>query len=326
MIAGVLLLFFSSVFFTERPVHHFITQLPLPSPQVFSAVGAPLPPSTYTVTRPLVPLPKNATVFPETLTASSALVVDDETNTVLFKKDPTQVRSLASITKLMSALVMLDLPMHWASTTVVLSSDIQDDHHISPGETYTLDQLWHIALVGSSNSAIIALVRNSGITEDDFVARMNAKAASLGLPSLRFVEPTGLDDRDMGTSLDIVRLLQNALAKEPIIKALQTGSYDALPVGGKKHTVWSTDWLLTQWIPNSFNKGSLVGKTGYIDDSGYNFTVRITDTNGHTIRVVVLGTDSNEARFSEARDLAVWTFSHYSWPGDADYKALAAAQ
>ncbi len=326
MLVGIMLLLFSSIFFTAKPAHQLIARLPLPSPEGFSAGGAPLPPSPYVVTRPPVPLALDTSTFPDQLTAVSALVVDDKTNTVLFKKNPYAVRSLASISKLMSALVMLDLPMHWSSTTVVEANDIHEDHQISVGQKYTLDQLWHIALVGSSNSAIMVLVRNSGISESDFVERMNAKAKALGLMTLRFVEPTGLDDRDMGTAMDIVRLLKAALAKEKIASTLQTPSYDAVPIGGKKHIVWSTDWLLTQWIPNSFDKGQVVGKTGYIDESGYNFTVRISDTDGHVIRLAVLGAASDAERFSEARDLALWAFNHFRWPGDPNYKKLAAAE
>jgi D-alanyl-D-alanine carboxypeptidase len=81
----------------------------------------------------------------------------------------------------------------------------------------------------------------------------------------------------------------------------------------------STDWLLTKWVPHNFPKDQVVGKTGYIKDSGYNFVAQITDTKKHTIRVVVLGASSNESRFSEARDVAEWAFANYIWPDEKNY-------
>lgn len=331
IVAGVIFLFAGTVtvsFNSVRPPAsafspHAASQ-PAPGDASLAAAGGDIP-AVFPVSRPTVPLPKEAIEFGGPLTAAAVAVVDDYTNTVLYQKNAGAARPLASITKLMSALVLSDLPMNWASTTVVQEDDLDSgSRQVAAGESYTLDDLWRVALIGSSNSAIHALVRASGVSAEQFVRKMNDKARALGLSSLHFVEPTGLDSQNVGNALDVARLLKAALKDDRIYRALQTGEYYATPLNKPaRRRVWTTNWLLTNWVPNRFDKDLLVGKTGYIATSGYNFSVRITGERDHTIRVVVLGAASNEARFGEAKALAEWIFSHYVWPDDAGY-ALAA--
>ncbi len=326
MVFGVGLLFFCSITLTAKPVQNFVSRLPSPTIRPFAegehqALALP-------VSRPLLPMLREKNlIYSATMTAKTAMIVDDQTNTVLFKRNTDEVRSLASMSKLMSALVLNELITDWATTTVILDEDVDPfSHHIFVGERYVLGDLWKVALIGSSNSAIQALVRTTGLTEKEFAVKMNEKAMMLGLNSLRFVEPTGLDSRNMGKAVDILRLFKTALQVDRITAALRLPEYYASPINGKKHQVWSTDWLLTNWIPNNFNKDILVGKTGFIDESGYNFVVRVPGEKSHTIRVIILGASSNEARFTEARDLAEWTFANFVWPEDADYRRLAAGR
>ena len=321
MLAGVVLLFVGSVSFEIKRDSQFLA-FPKAGPR--TQIGGDISPVNLPKARPTIPLSKDGQNCLVTTTAAVALVVDDRTDTVLYEKNSTAVRSLASITKLMSALVLLDLPMTWASTTEVLPEDMDNSsHHINAGEKYRLDDLWNVALIGSDNSAINVLVRASGLTPNQFVARMNEKSRRLNLASARFADPTGLDNRNMAKAIDVAKLLKFALAQERIFKALQTPEYYATPLGKKLKRVWSTDWLLTKWIPSDFKCAQIAGKTGYIVDSDYNFTVRLTDEDGHSIRVVVLGASSNETRFTEARDLANWVFSHYLWPDEVGYEQLS---
>lgn len=314
MLAGVAVLLFGSVFFTHAEVAPRVARLPLSEERIIHTNGE-VRVVMFPVSRPAVPTLREPKVGAIALTASSAVVIDDETNTVLYNKNDTDVRSLASITKLMSALVLSDLPINWRQTTFVTGTDIAEDHHLQIGEKYTLNDLWHIALVGSSNSAIKALVRVSGLSESGFAMLMNRKAHELGLYSMHFVEPTGLDSRNMGTAVDTARLLKEALAVDRIKQTLAVSQYDARPLNKKdSRKVWSTDWLMTNWIPNTFD--SIIGKTGYITDSGYNFVVRLAGNKIHPLRVVVFGAATNENRFSEARDIATWVLDNYVWPRD----------
>lgn len=320
MLTGVILLFVGSVSFNKIENK---TYLPFPAAAALAGEGGDLTPLDLPKAKPTVPLAKDTSKFTGGITAVSALVVDDKTGTVLYEKNTQEVRSLASVTKLMSALVLLDLSPRWASTTEILAEDLDaSSHHLNAGEKFLLSDLWQVALVGSSNVAINALARESGLARDEFVARMNAKAQNLGLVSARFADPTGLDNRNMAKAGDVALLLNAALAKEKIIKALQTAEYYASPIDKKQRRVWNTNWLLTHWIPSEFKGVQIAGKTGYILDSDYNFVVRLTDSLGHGIRAVILGSASNETRFTEARDLANWVFGHYLWPDDPGYDKL----
>lgn len=323
MVAGVGLLFFGSVTYTAAPVKMLVDKLPVSAARAQMSQPEIVKPAALPASRPAVPEPVDDVSFSGALSAAAVVVVDDKSNTVLYKKNFRDGRPLASITKLMTALVLQDVPLKWNTVVEVTDEDIDpSSHHLQVGEKLTLEQLWQVALIGSSNSAVKALVRASGFTEEEFVARMNKKARDLHLPSLQFAEPTGLSARNTGTVFDISRLLQAALADPRILGTLSVQQYE-LKQGRKVRTVWSTNWLLTHWVPSTFSAKEIVGKTGYIQDSGYNFAVRLSDGEGLAVRVVVLGSASNEARFTEARDLAYWVFDHFVWPDEADYARIA---
>lgn len=320
MLAGVFLLFFSTVYFGVRADVSF-AQLPTSGKR--APVGGDVAIENLPASRPSVPLKKTPVeaVFSAPLTAASVVAMDSKTKTILYNKNAAEIRPLASITKLASAMVLLDLPIKWSASTVITEADIEGDHHVEAGEKFTLEDLWQVGLVGSSNSAINALVRNSGVTEEEFVKLMNEKAKDLRLASARFFEPTGLSEKNMSTAVDTAKLLIDALKFDKIYTTVQIPEYYAHPFGGKARRIWTTNWLLTNWVPNDFKAENIAGKTGYIDDSGYNFAVSLTN-NKHTITVVIMGAANNEARFSEARDVASWVFANYAWPDDEGYDSL----
>ena len=325
MVLGVSLVFVGSITFTAKPVEKIIDNSPVTQVEPFKRGGDELLP-VLPVSRPAIPLlSTSSSEFVGTTTAAVIMVVDDQSNAILYKKNSDEVRSLASITKLMSALVLTDLDIDWATTTVITEEDSDpSSHHLGVGEEYTVEELWKVALIGSSNSAIRAMVRVSGLTEEEFVKKMNEKAKALGLNSLQFADPTGLNSRNMGKAVDVLRLLKFALKNEHISETLQMTEYYLLPLNKKtKRHVWSTNWLLTNWVYNNFDKDVLVGKTGFIEQSGYNFVVRIPGNKSHVIRVVILGAGSNELRFSEARDIAEWIFGNYVWPDDENYANIS---
>lgn len=321
MLVGVFLLFASTVSFS--PAGRQWLKLPASNPR--QLIGGDAIAENLPVSHPSVPLQNNKDNFIGTLTAQSVLVIDDKTDTILFEKNSDAVRPLASVTKLMSALVLLDLPIQWSTTTEIFETDdVGSSHIINAGEKFTADDLWHVGLIGSSNSAINALVRISGLTPTQFAARMNRKARDLQLTSAHFVEATGLNAGNVANVHDTAKLLKNALQQDKIFKAVQVGEYYAHPLGkNKPRRVWSTDWLLTKWVPSNFAAAQIAGKTGFINESNYNFAVRLSDNNSHAVRVVILGASTNENRFSEARDLATWVFANYLWPDQAGYEKLA---
>jgi D-alanyl-D-alanine endopeptidase (penicillin-binding protein 7) len=324
MLAGVFLLFFSSLYFGSEKKLSF-ARFPISDKRTVE--GGDVYPQNLPISKPSIPLFNKridaGTDISASLTAISSVVLDSKTKAVLFKKNADEVRPLASITKLMTAMVLLDQSMQWDATTEVLTEDIEGDHHIEAGERFTLEDLWNLGLIGSSNSAINVLVRNSGLTKEKFVGLMNQKAADLRLSSARFFEPTGLSEKNVASAMDTAKMLIDALKFDKIYSTVQIGEYYAHPLGSKKaRRVWTTNWLLTNWIPNDFKVENIAGKTGYIESSGYNFAVSLSNEKKHVITVVVLGTASNEQRFSEARDLAGWAFAHYLWPDEDGYDEL----
>ncbi|MBI2444189.1 MAG: D-alanyl-D-alanine carboxypeptidase [Candidatus Magasanikbacteria bacterium] len=315
MLVGVGLVFWGTVRaagIPERPpgAAAAAPRLALASPLVAEDKIIALP-----VSRPRPPQPAAAPEAAPLFTAAAAVVVDDATEAVLYQQDSGVVRPLASLTKLMAALVLDELPWSDSSTTVVMADDLDpNSHHLQRGERLTVKELWQVALAGSSNSAINALVRVSGLPEEQLVARMNEQARARGLLSLQFVEPTGLESGNIGSAQEAAQLLKLALSRPRIKQALAKPQVALSPVGGAPREAWNTNWLLTGWVPHHFGAGAVIGKTGYITDSGYNFAARIAPPGEHAVRVVVLGAPTNEERFTAARDLAAWALENFVWP------------
>lgn len=265
------------------------------------------------ISKPQLPELIGEMLPPESFTARSVIVKDRETGAALYRKNEYEKWPLASITKLLSALVILENNPDWTTSTVVVGEDALDAHMYA-GDVYTLNELWQAGLVGSSNKAVLSLVNALGLSDAAFVERMNQKARELGMTEAVFLDSTGLDAGDVASASDTALLLNEAMRHEKITSALLTPEYNLYSKQrGKSHHMWNTDWLFLGWIPHQF-KEFYGGKTGYIAASGYNFAVRVGDGAGHVLDVVVLGADSHEARFIEAKDAAEWALKNYKWP------------
>ncbi len=246
-------------------------------------------------------------------TARAIIAKDEASGMVLFAKNEYEARPLASLTKLASVLVLTDLQMDWTASTTAARDQVFDTF-IMAGENYRLEDLWNAALVGSANRAVLSLVDASGLSREAFVARLNEKVRELGMTNTVLVEPTGLDEKNVSTASDMAILLREAMRQERIREALNLREYTIRTASStfERH-IWNTNWLLLRWIPHTLPdlRG---GKTGYIPASGYNFSMQVANEADHVITVVVLGADSNDARFAEARTVAEWAFTHYRWP------------
>lgn len=253
-----------------------------------------------------------AMLDPSLFSAESIMVKDTETESVLFAKDEYNPHPIASITKLMSAMVLLDYGFERTGTTTAAHEEVFDTF-LQKGFTYDVEDVWFASLVGSSNRGIISLIDHIGVGRDAFVAAMNEKAQTLGMLDTVFVDPTGLDAGNISNASDVVLMLRAAMQYEQIREGMYTKEYSFATVAGEhdRH-VYNTNWLLLGWIPHTFYdlRG---GKTGYIPDAGYNFTTQIANEVGNSIEVVIFGAASHEERFSEARDVAEWVFDNYFW-------------
>lgn len=243
-------------------------------------------------------------------TAKSVLVRDEASGKILFEKNPGERLPLASLTKLMTALVLLENYPEWDKEVTYLPEDEEegDKLHNYRGETVTVRELWNIGLVASSNNAIAALVRSTGMSRDAFVALMNKKAEENNLLSTKFFDPIGLDSRNISNVYDISELLKLALGKKEILEALQKTSYAFVSKNKDKgHIVYNTDQLLGSYL-NIF-----AGKTGFTDEAGYNMAIEAVGDQKQKIIIVLFGSQTSETRFGEVKGLASWALENYIW-------------
>lgn len=260
---------------------------------------------------------RGVTQFDErTLTAQSVAVADVGTGRTLFKKNAALKRPIASLTKLMAALVWFDVDGGLNQTVEIKSEDYREGSipYFIAGEKVRAKDLLYAALIGSSNSAVASLVRSAGLSQESFVKYMNAKAEELGMKDTKFVEPTGLDSGNQSTAADLFILAREAFLNAEISKATQMASYTFSPMGSASvRSIKSTDWLL-QGSLNSGEYKIIGGKTGYIEESNYNLVLKTYNSNkDKNLIVVILGSDENGLRFIEAKKLIEWAYKNYMW-------------
>ncbi len=246
-------------------------------------------------------------------TARAALVLDEGTGAILFEKNSDEKLSLASLTKLMTALAFLEKEVDWDKNIKLIKADNREGgiFYARPPEEVTVKDLFNTMLVGSINNAAVALARSTGESEEAFIAEMNAKAESFKM-SATFVDETGLGVENQGTARDVAKLLATALREEKIREAVVQKRYVFSPQKSQKvYYVKSTDELLWSFLNEEPYK-LIGGKTGYIEEAGYNLAIEV-ERNGHKIIVVVLGSVTAEDRFKEVKGLADWTFINYEW-------------
>lgn len=266
---------------------------------------------------PLPPAPPrrvSAQDFYEPLSAAHAIVVDHRSDSVLFSQQPDTPRPLASITKLMTALVVSDLVVDWSETVTTTAAQVREGNQtIGPRERYTLHDLFLASVVGSYNTAMVSLIESTGLIEEEFVAEMNERAVLLGLPTMHFVDATGLSPLNVGSARDVARLLKIALS-HPMIKITSVrNSVNIRELNSDEiKKVKATDWLISD---SDALQGARVegGKTGYLAEAGFNFAVQLQSDAGHEIRVVIMGASDVYKRFSEAAALSRWAFVAYTW-------------
>lgn len=300
---------------------------------------APLEPQTFKIL-PIAaakkdqrPRRKPDSHFNFSLTAKSVYVMDKASGARLYEIDADTPRPIASLTKLMSAAIFLNNgkgksseAFDWNKTIVIDNQDgLQGRLYLEPGEEIKVEDLFFTSLTGSSNNATMALARASGLGIDQFVKEMNTQAKKWGLLKTVFVEPTGLNQGNQSTAREAAKMLNNALGLEKVRQATTIKNYSFKTPSGVEHAIPSTDELLLTDLGPSKIKKINGGKTGFIEEAGFNFAVEVEDGFGHQIIVVVLGSLDHLSRFVEAKELAEWIFSSYLWPDQVGFESLVAS-
>lgn len=243
------------------------------------------------------------------ISAESAAVLDWDSDTVLWQKNANEQRSIASITKLMTALVFLDYNPGWKTEVVMIEEDELGGvaPNIMRGERVTAEDLFYVSLIASDNNAISAMVRSTGMSNEKFVERMNQKVQSLGLNNTQFVGVTGLKDNNKSTALDVLKLAKAAFSNRYIKDATKRKNYIFEDLDGKSHKVFSTNRLLNSYLNVE------AGKTGHITASGFCLVSQISGNNDQNIIGVVLGSQTNDHRFQDLKILSAWTLENFVW-------------
>ena len=275
-----------------------------------SPQASAIPVSLQTVFRHTIPA-RQQIVQPK-IQARSAVVLDEQSGYRLLDISADREQPIASLTKLMTALVFLDHNPGWDKSITITKEDLRGGAkaNIFPGDQIKIQDLFNAALVASDNSGISALVRSTGLNEKDFVTAMNNKANELHVRGIHFADPTGLDTNNQGSALAVAKLAQVAFNKKEIVEALGHSSYGFSVSNNVNREVKSTNELLGKNLP----KGSILvgGKTGHLNEAGFCFA-GVFKYNGHTLATAVLGAPIDEERFSETIKILDWTMRAYVW-------------
>jgi len=237
------------------------------------------------------------------LRSSVALVMDQNTNEVLFQKNPTAVLPIASITKLMTALVVMDSHLPMDEMLTVSEEDRDTEKHSSSrlrfGTTLTRHEMLLLALMSSENRAASVLGRSYPGGLPAFVSAMNKKARELGMNDSHFVDSSGLSSSNVSSAMDLARLV-NAAYRNPTIREFSTQTEHEVNVLGRTQHYVSTNRLV-----RGGNWEIGLQKTGYISEAGQCLVMQ-TRVNDRNVVMVFLDSVGKLSRFADATRVRSW--------------------
>jgi len=239
---------------------------------------------------------------PLDLNSAVVLVLDQESGRTLYEKNANAVLPIASITKLMTALVVLETGDSMQELIEITEADVDTEKHSSSrvrvGATLTRGELLQLALMSSENRAAHALARRSRLGLTGFVAAMNVKARALGMNDTQYSDPTGLSSRNVSTARDLSRLVRVA-ADQPLVRQFSTATDMIASVPNQQvfrntnRLIRSGDWEIE------------VSKTGYISEAGRCLVMQVR-IQGRPTTVVLLDALASQARATDAMRIRRW--------------------
>jgi len=244
------------------------------------------------------------------VSSEAAIVMDESTGEIIWEKNATSTLPLASLTKMVAISVYLDTRPTLTREVAYRTQDEEYNYkhckkwesarlRLHEGETLTVEDLIYASLVGSANNTVETLVRVSGMSREDFIAKMNRQAEEWGASSTRFVEPTGLAPANVSTARDYALIAREAL-KHPIIeKASTMQEYEFTTINEGRHKrVRNTNHIIRT---HRFNiTGS---KTGYLHEAGYCLMTRVEGYGGKSAIIVTFDAPDRDTSFLETSEL-----------------------
>lgn len=253
----------------------------------------------------LSPLPYKINDIAFNSQARSVRAVDIATNYTFFEKNPTEKLQIASLTKLMTALIVLENSKRTDIVTIPVLNTTPGEATmgLQTGEKIKMEEILKGILIDSAGDAAYSAAVHISGTEDGFVVLMNKKAKDLMLESTNFTNPIGLDDqKNYSTAKDLTNLSRIVLQNKDIREIANKKSYTATSENGKTYTLENTNKILDD--PRIFGL-----KTGYTLGAG-ECLITLAKQNDHEIITVVIGSPD---RFGESKSLINWIYTNFRW-------------
>lgn len=264
----------------------------------------------------VVPVRAAAAAPAPTVSAASGIVVDVATGSILWERDATVVRPLASITKLITVSAYLATQPKLEATYTIPSdfhtngiTDVVEPGtgvsklDVQAGERVTYRDLLAASLIGSANNASLALARTANLS----AAALQRYAIAHGARTVQVDEASGLEPANVGSAQDVAVLAHVAFSNATIQTLASRASYHVTTGSGRGFSVRTTNALIGR-------EGYQVvaGKTGYLTDAGYNLVVQARQDD-HDVMLVLLGSPTSDDRFADADAMLQWVFRAYNW-------------
>jgi D-alanyl-D-alanine endopeptidase (penicillin-binding protein 7) len=267
--------------------------------QAFASESSPIPGSARLAATHV----RKATLDEPDLRSSSVFILDATHSSVLFARHADVAMPIASITKLMTALVVLQAKQSLDEPIQVTREDVSSGKgaysRLLPGTTLTRGDLLHLALMSSENRAAHALGRHYPGGVPAFVQAMNAQAAALGMSHTRFVDPAGLSSENVASPEDLSKLVM-AASQNAIIREYSTDRGYAVRAGRRMLDFRNTDSLVSNPTWNI-----IVQKTGYISEAGKCLVMQAI-IEGRTVVIVLLDSFGKYTRVADAKRIKKW--------------------
>ena len=237
------------------------------------------------------------------LKSSVAYVIDQDTNEVLLSKNDQAILPIASITKLMTGVVLSEAKLSMDESITITQDDVDTEKgsssRLKVGTTLTRGELLHLSLMASENRAAHALGRTYPGGLNAFVDLMNAKATSLGMRDTRYIEPTGLSSKNQSSAKDLATLVSFAY-QDSLLRELSTSPSYQVEVG--KHTL---NYKTTNRLIKNPNWDIGLQKTGYISEAGQCLVMQAKIA-GRKLIMVFLDSAGKLSRIADAERVRRW--------------------
>lgn len=248
------------------------------------------------------------TTFAADISAKSYIVTDLKSGNVIMAENQNAARVPASLTKLVTAMVVMDQKVKLNKQIAITKYDQTLGQcgigggclKTKVGVKYTVDDLFHAALMPSANNAASALARSTGLTSKQFVAKMNAKVKALGATHSKFYEPTGMGEKNVTTAADYSKIVKAAFEYPYLKQVSQKRTYDVNALNNNSYDITIKNG--NQIFADNVN---IIGaKNGYVGSiSGYNYGAVVQTASGRQLSLVVLGEPHMYTAYSDSARL-----------------------